>query len=63
MRLPTHHMDVIKINDGLMHDSNIPNKNLVATKDPYELQADVQATTVPQQQTMVPRYFAVGKRC
>lgn len=56
-------MDVIKINDGLMHDSNIPNKNLVATKDPYELHADVQATTVPQQQTMVPRYFAVGKRC
>jgi len=56
-------MDVIKINEGLMQDSNMPSKNLVATKDPYELQADVQATTVPQQQTIVPRYLAVGKRC
>jgi len=56
-------MDVIKINDGLMQDSNMPSKNLVATRDPYELHADVQATTVPQQQTIVPRYLAVGKRC
>jgi len=56
-------MDVIKINEGLMQDSNMPSKNLVATKDAYELQAEVQATTAPQQQTIVPRYLAVGNRC
>jgi hypothetical protein len=32
--LSTHHMDVIRINEGLMQDSNIPSKNLVATNDP-----------------------------
>ena len=46
-----------------MHDSNMPSKNLVATRDAYELQAEVQATTAPQQQTIVPRYLAVGNRC
>lgn len=56
-------MDVIKINEGLMQLSNMPSRNLVATRDAYELQADVHATTAPQQQTMVPRYLAVGKRC
>jgi hypothetical protein len=59
----THHIDVIKINEGEMQDSNMPSRNLVATKDAYELQAEVQATTAPQQQTIVPRYFAVGNRC
>jgi hypothetical protein len=58
-----YHIDVIKINEGEMQDSNMPSRNLVATKDAYELQAEVQATTAPQQQTMVPRYFAVGNRC
>jgi hypothetical protein len=32
--LPTHHMDVIKINEGLIQDSNMPSRNLVATNDP-----------------------------
>jgi hypothetical protein len=59
----SYHIEVIKISEGLMHDSNMPSKNLVATKDAYELQAEVQATTAPQQQTIVPRYLAVGKRC
>jgi hypothetical protein len=54
---------VIKISEGLIHDSNMPSKNLVATRDAYELQAEVQATTAPQQQTIVPRYLAVGNRC
>jgi phospholipase C len=56
-------MDVIKISEGLMQDSNMPSRNLVATREAYELQADVHATTAPQQQTIVPRYFAVGNRC
>ena len=59
----SYHIEVIKISEGLMQDSNMPSRNLVATKDAYELQADVQATTAPQQQTIVPRYFAVGNRC
>jgi hypothetical protein len=59
----SYHMEVIKISEGLIHDSNIPSKNLVATRDAYELQAEVHATTAPQQQTIVPRYLAVGNRC
>jgi hypothetical protein len=59
----SYHIDVIKISEGLIHDSNMPSKNLVATRDAYELQAEVHATTAPQQQTIVPRYLAVGNRC
>jgi hypothetical protein len=62
-RVWSYHIDVIKIKDGEIQDSNMPSMNLVATKDAYELQAEVQATTAPQQQTIVPRYFAVGNRC
>ena len=61
--ISTYHIEVIKISEGLIHDSNMPSKNLVATRDAYELQAEVQATTAPQQQTIVPRYLAVGNRC
>ena len=29
-----YHMEMIKISDGLIQDSNIPRRNRVATRDP-----------------------------
>lgn len=58
-----YHMDVIRMSDGLIADSNMPSKNLQAASEAYELHAAVQATTVPQRHTMVPRYFATGNLC
>lgn len=58
-----YHIDVIRMSDGLIADSNIPSKNRHAASEAYELQAAVHATTVPHRQTMVPRYFANGNRC